>query len=606
MSNLFTLSSRITYYIITYYVSRITHYTMKYIRIASIYLIVGFLLGLITGCHHPKALYQEPERSPLEQGRTFEQKHQYAKAEQQYERIDNIIVRYMALNHLTAAWDSVNANIIRSQESVNQQPYSAEARLSLAQDYYNKGLLCTRYTRGVVGQYPRDFVFGEQEFFFSEALRQTQKALQLQPDFPEAHLLIGEIYLANLRRNDALNELKRLIVRHPDFARGYYAIGKVYFDMKEYEKLERYLIRAIKLDPTLYDAYYLLGRFYLEEGWFDYAAFTFLEILRENPQDSPTLDLLVESCHELGKYYMEQEQYDQAIRLFQETLRAKSSYEVHQSFVLAQQKRAEAIAREQEVALEETETTIKETADVSKFKALLFADQSLDSFLFSIDIKDDAELIEVIENFKENKFQEGYDMLQAAPEKTRTDPYRMLALSFAQQQLGRIEEAKQTLWQLTDTAEAGSEIQLWAWTALRNMGEQPDADTLYRVLGVIIEVQLPEKDGVDVLAAYLDGKIRYINYTGKIIVRERVEGDLADLARKVIHIAQPIARDFPIELRRPPIKENNIQISLLTCGGIRLLEDAATRVRQGTSIMSSIFMAGTNLLDALLAAYNTE
>jgi tetratricopeptide (TPR) repeat protein len=562
-------------------------------------------VGLLEGCHHPEVLYREPERPPFEQGRTFEQKHRYAEAEQQYVQIDNIIVRDMALNQLSAAWDSVNANIIHSQETVNQQPRSAKARLRLAQDYYNKGLLCTRYTTGVVGDYPKDFVFGEQEFFYTEALHQANKALQLQNDYPEVHLLIGEIYLANFRRDDALKELKRLIGKNPDFARGYYAIGKVYFDMKEYEKLERYLIRTIKLDPELHDAYYLLGKFYLEKGWFDYAAFTFLESLRKNPKDRPAFDLLVDSCHELGKYYMEQEQYDQAIRLFREILQVESSYDVHQSLLLARQKKKEAIAKALEAAALE-ETTAETRADVSEFKSLLFAEQGLDVLLFTLDVEDDAEFREVIEYLKENNFQEAYDILQSAPDKNRANPYRSLALAFAQQRLGNVEESKQTLRQLAKRAEIESRIRLWAWKALRNMGEEPDVDTMYQVLGVIIEVHLPEEDGVDTLAAYSDGSARYINYSGKIIIWDREEGELADLARQVVRNAQTIVRDFPIGQPGLPIKANNIRINLLTPGGTRVSEDSATSVRQQTSVMSPIFSVGTDLLEAILAAYERE
>lgn len=575
---------------------------MNYMRVKVVFLLV-VTVGLLEGCYHPRTLYEEPKRPPFQKGRALEQKHRYAQAQQQYEQIDNILVKNMALNQLLAAWDNVNANITRSQEVVNQQPRSAEAHLRLAQDYYSKGLLCSRYTTEEIGQYPRDFVLGEQEFFYREALLQAQKAIQLQPDFPEAHLLIGEVYLANLRRDEALKKLKRLIVKHPDFAKGYYAIGKVYLDMKNTEMVERYLIRAILLDPTLYDAYYLLGKFYLERGWFDYAALTFLEILRENRRDSAAFDLLVESCHELGKYYMEQEQYAQAIRLFQEILRVEPSYEVHQSFVRAQQKQAEAAAKAQEEAAREAETRVEPQADLSEFKALLFADQSLDGLLFTITVKDDAEFSAAIEKCKQNAFQEAYDILQAAPEKNRADPYRTLALAYTQQRLDMVAESKQTLRQLTERSDVDSRVRLWAWKALRNMGEQPDENTMYQVLGVVIEVQLPEKGGVDVLGAYSDGRVRYINYSGKIIVSESIEGEIPESAKKVTRTAQTTARDFPPGQSGLPITAGNIRISLLTPGGIRVLEDSAIRVAQKTSNMSSVYIVGTDLLNLLLATY---
>ena len=40
----------------------------------------------------------------------------------------------------------------------------------------------------------------EQEYYYSESLEQAKKALRLQPAFPEARLLIGELYLTNRLR----------------------------------------------------------------------------------------------------------------------------------------------------------------------------------------------------------------------------------------------------------------------------------------------------------------------------------------------------------------------------------------------------------------------
>ncbi len=324
---------------------------MNYRGRAIIFLLLG-VMWLVVGFEfrHPEALYDEPERSQLELGRREEQKRKYDQAEEHYLQIDNIIVRNMTLNQLSAAWDGVNANIIRAQEVVRQQPHLATARATLARHYYNKGLLCKQYIDTAAGDYPRDFVFEEREYYFIESLRQAEKVLQMEPNLTEAQLLIGEIYSANARYDDALRNLKRLISKHPDHAKGYYAIGKIYLDTKQYDKVERYFIRTIKLDPNFIDAYYLLGQFYYEQQWFEYAAYTFLEILRRKPQDTPSMELLLTSSHKLGDYYVEQGEYSQGIRLYQEILELESSYEVYQSLLNAEKKQAEAALEAGDVA----------------------------------------------------------------------------------------------------------------------------------------------------------------------------------------------------------------------------------------------------------------
>jgi tetratricopeptide (TPR) repeat protein len=570
------------------------------------YLILGLLM-LIAGCHHSQALYEGPQRSPLEEGRIAEQDLEYADAAEAYSRIDEMVVRDMTLNQLSTAWNNVNANIIHAQRQVQQSPRDAEAHLRLAKQYYSKGLLCTRYTTGIVGSYPHDFVMNEQEYWYRQALEHAQRALRLQPDLPETRLLIGEIYLANNCPDDALTTLKDLIVRSPDFARGYYAIGKVYFDMQATDKIERYLIRTLKLDPDLHDAYYLLGKFYLEQDLYDYAAYTFLELLRRDPHSSPALDLLIEACHELGKYYLEQEAYNRAIVLFQEILRVQPTYDVHQSFLLARQKRKEAelaaVAEAAEAARKAEEAAGVQT-DTSQFKAFLFADQSLGTVLSAIQSQD-PDLTQALQHFETQDFDAGYNVLQAEPDKNLTNPLRTLAVAFAARQLGRDDEAVQHLRRLANTPTVDTRLRLWAYSALRSMGEQPEQEIADLVMGVVIEVSLPDKNGVDVLAAYADGAVRYINYSGQTITREQGTGEIARLARDVIQTAQPLVLDFPPEQQRLDVKPNNIRISLLTCGGVRVLEDNATRIRQQGSVMSPIFEVGTTLLEELIASYTS-
>jgi len=571
----------------------------NYLRIG---IIVSGLCVLVAGCRHADSLYREAPRPPLQSGREYERQHDYAAAEQSYTRIDNVIVQDMALNHLAAAWESVNASLIRSQAAVAQQPASATARLQLAQDYYTKGLLCTRYMTGIVGEYPRDFVIGEQEFFYTAALEQARKVLQLQADVPEAYLLIGEIYLANFRSEEALQELKRLIAKHPDFARGYYAIGKIYHTQKKEQLVERYLIRALKLDPNLLDAYYLLGKFYLEQQWYDFAAFTFLELLDRNPQDGPALDLFVEACHQIGKQYLEHAQYDQAIRMFQEALRVKSSYPIHQSLVLARQKKAEAaLAAALAPAAEAVEAQSERAPaiDLATFTALLYADQALENVLFTQPF-DDAELNQTINLFRESRIEEGHTMLTAAINKTgvRT-PFRIFALASAQQALDNPGAAVGLLRPLVEGINVESRIQLWAWKALRGLEQPINPAVVSQVLGVVVETSVPEQQGVSILAAYADGRVRYVNFDGGILISEQLSGTLADLARGVIQQAQPVARDFPPEVRRLPVRDGNVRMSLLTPNGIRVLEDTRINVDKKISVMSPVFATATNLMNTL-------
>jgi hypothetical protein len=79
-----------------------------------------------------------------------------------------------------------------------------------------------------------------------------------------------------------------------------------------------------------------------------------------------------------------------------------------------------------------------------------------------------------------------------------------------------------------------SRVRLLAAQWLRANGHQPEAP---EVLGVVIEVPL---DGsMDTLAAYLDGRVRYINQTGRTAVFEGAPADVAEQAKALVASAIP-------------------------------------------------------------------
>lgn len=576
---------------------------MQLNSLRAIALLAGLLSLLVAGCGHPQALYEEPPRSALEQGQQAEQRRQYDEADRQYARIDNLTVRYMTLNHLHSAWNSVNANIVYAQQMVAERPESADAHLRLAEHYYQKGVLGTRYSRENLGTYPRDFLRGEQEYYYNTAIEHVNRALRLQPHMPEAYLVLGEIYLANGLSSKALMELKRAIAYNPEFARGYYAIGKVYVEQGKYALSERYFIKAIKLDSTLYDAYYLLGDVFLELELTEYAARTFLEVLRHHPQDGPAFERLIASCHALAKEYVEQGRYADAISLTQAVLKVRSDYDVHQTFLLARAKQQEeALLQEQQAAMESM-TEEESDVDTTQFVERAFADQSLEALIPMLEANDDVEFAEALQYVEDGNYEQAQDILYSASvAQNRENPYRLLTLAFTQKHLGRTDEAVQTLETVTSAKDMDSRAQLIAWLALRTLGQQLDQNSIYRVLGVVIQVKRPDQPGVEMTAAYLDGRVRHLTGDGDILIWDRADGEIADMARNVVYAANAIARDFPSEQQRDAFRDGAVRISLLTVGGIRVLEDTADRIQN--SLMFPVFESGTALLDRLLAIYN--
>lgn len=103
-----------------------------------------------------------------------------------------------------------------------------------------------------------------------------------------------------------------------------------------------------------------------------------------------------------------------------------------------------------------------------------------------------------------------------------------------------------------------------------------------RLLGVIIE--WPQADGLDVLAAFPDGRLRYINHAEKLAIFDSASPDLIEQADELLRVSQHIVnRSGPWgRPRLPPPQGDLIRMNFLVSDGLyfgqgshsALMEDA--------------------------------
>ena len=80
---------------------------------------------------------------------------------------------------------------------------------------------------------------------------------------------------------------------------------------------------------------------------------------------------------------------------------------------------------------------------------------------------------------------------------------------------GKTTEAVARLRSVLDSPTLETRIQLWAWAALRELGERPEGKFAFEVLGAVLE--MPSGGAYDTLAGYVDGSARYLNFSGRAI-----------------------------------------------------------------------------------------
>ncbi|MGB7196114.1 MAG: hypothetical protein WBD81_21880 [Collimonas pratensis] len=120
---------------------------------------------------------------------------------------------------------------------------------------------------------------------------------------------------------------------------------------------------------------------------------------------------------------------------------------------------------------------------------------------------------------------------------------------------------------IAENQDEESRIRAVAYNWLREHGHPVPSRQL---LGVIVEV--PVAGGLDTLAAYPDGRVRYINHTGKLAVFEGGVEQLEAKAKALVASAIPAVNNMgPWEERRlPPPSKGNVRMTFLVSDGLYL------------------------------------
>jgi len=127
----------------------------------------------------------------------------------------------------------------------------------------------------------------------------------------------------------------------------------------------------------------------------------------------------------------------------------------------------------------------------------------------------------------------------------------------------KFDEAK--LRAIADDVAVESRLRLLAVNRLRAEGRDTGPKHLH---GVVVEVALD--GGLDTLAAYADGRVRYINQTGKMSIIEGQAPELADKITRLFDASRSlVARIGPwTKERLPPPTKGNARLTFLVSDGL--------------------------------------
>lgn len=205
-------------------------------------------------------------------------------------------------------------------------------------------------------------------------------------------------------------------------------------------------------------------------------------------------------------------------------------------------------------------------ADMARFTELLFADQTLDDVLTSLDT-----------------------------EAARDGPWVLLTKAAEQLRQGEVAHATEVLLEVVCNPKMEVRILLWSWATLRCLGVHPKSYEADDVKGVVIQV--PMEGGVDVLAAYADGTARYVNQSGKAIVWEVTDATITRIIRKLLGSCKRLRSVVgPVSGNR--FVKDMVRVTLLTLNGNRFVE--APMQSLASSPINQVLGVGTELMANLI------
>lgn len=117
---------------------------------------------------------------------------------------------------------------------------------------------------------------------------------------------------------------------------------------------------------------------------------------------------------------------------------------------------------------------------------------------------------------------------------------------------------------IADNQNNEGRIRALAYNRLRAVGDVPQKI----LLGVIVEV--PLEGGLDVLAAFSEGGVRYLNQSGKVAIFEGEGNPVERLAKELVAVSQSVVNQIgPWDQQRlPPPKVGNVRMTFLVSDGL--------------------------------------
>jgi Tfp pilus assembly protein PilF len=150
---------------------------------------------------------------------------------------------------------------------------------------------------------------------FDRALEYYQQALELNPDYQEAYLGLGDVRTQLGEYQKAVELYRSALKLNPQNEIAYYQFGNLFFAQEKYDQAISYYQKARELNPFYSMAYHGLGLSYTAKNKPEKAIPMYQRILEIDPSLVPIHVLLGDACFAANQMACAVETYQQALKL---------------------------------------------------------------------------------------------------------------------------------------------------------------------------------------------------------------------------------------------------------------------------------------------------
>ena len=151
--------------------------------------------------------------------------------------------------------------------------------------------------------------------YYKGALEEFESALEIDEESAEGHYGMGAVKFQLGDTTDAEVHFKRTIVLEPDYALAYYSLGVINEGRGSDARAQEYYEGAVSRDPALTEAHYNLGVLYARTDQLNEAIGSFVEVKSLAPDLLEARIALAEAYRRTGKLDASLEELDYAYNL---------------------------------------------------------------------------------------------------------------------------------------------------------------------------------------------------------------------------------------------------------------------------------------------------